>query len=197
MTTRNQEAQADTAAAQSTAERAKEEVARVGDAAKEEASQVVEQAKDQGRALVAEASDRLKGEAEHQSERAAHNLRSISTDFRTMAESSEGSGPAVSWVRMGADQLDSLAGRLENGGFDGVVKDVGNFARRNPTLFLFTTFSAGLMAGRLMKNLDMDRIRGTEPAQLGASTSSSSGAVPQPAGTSHAAGAGGPDRSER
>lgn len=143
---------------QSTAERAKEEVGRVGEAAKEEVGQVVEEAREQGRALLADATDRLKGEAQHQSQRAAENLRSISTDFRTMAQSTQGSGTAVTWVRMGADQIDGLAERLEVGGFDGLVKDLGDFARRKPTTFLALTFGAGLVAGRVVKNMDMDRI---------------------------------------
>ncbi|HEX2421013.1 MAG TPA: hypothetical protein VHL55_05380 [Acidimicrobiia bacterium] len=143
---------------QSTTERAKEEVGRVGEAAKEQVGQVVDEAREQGRALLADATDRLKGEAQHQSQRAAENLRSISTDFRAMAQSTEGSGTAVTWVRMGADQIDGLAERLEVGGFDGLVKDVGGFARRNPTTFLALTFGAGLVAGRLVKNMDMDRI---------------------------------------
>ena len=151
---------------QSTAERAKEEAARVGEAAKEEVGQVVEEAREQGRALLADATDRLKGEAQHQSQRAAENLRSISTDFRTMAQSTQGSGTAVTWVRMGAEQIDGLAERLEVGGFDGLVKDVGGFARRNPTTFLALTFGAGLVAGRVVKNMDMDRITesGRDPA---------------------------------
>lgn len=151
---------------QSTAERAKEEVGRVGEAAKEEVSQVVEGAREQGRALLADATDRLKGEAQHQSQRAAENLRSVSTDFRTMAQSTQGSGTAVTWVRMGADQIDALAERLEVGGFDGLVKDVGGFARRNPTTFLALTFGAGLVAGRVVKNMDLDRITesGHDPA---------------------------------
>jgi len=142
----------------STGERAKEEVGRVGEAATEEVGQVVEQAREQGRALLTDATDRLKEEAQHQSQRAAENLRFISNDFRTMAQSTQGSGTAVTWVRMGADQIDGLAERLEVGGFDGLLKDVGGFARRNPTTFLALTFGAGLIAGRVVKNMDMDRI---------------------------------------
>ena len=144
---------------QSTAERAKEEVGRVGETAKEEVGQVVEEAREQGRALLADATDRLKEEAQHQSRRAAENLRSISTDFRTMAQSTQESGTAVTWVRMGADQIDGLAERLEFRGFDGLAKDVGDFARRSPTTFLALTFGAGLIAGRVVKNMDMDRLR--------------------------------------
>jgi hypothetical protein len=164
----------DTVPTQSTAERAKEEAARVGDTAKE-----------QGRALVADASDRLKGEAQHQSERAAQSLRSISTDFRSMAQSTDDPGPAADWVRIGADRIDSIADRLEGGGFDGLMNDVGRFARRNPSLFLLTTFGVGLLAGRVLKNLDLDSVRDTGGQGESTTQSSQSGSASQrPGGVS-------------
>jgi len=184
---------------QSTAERAKEEVGHVREAAKEEVGKVVEEAREQGRALLADATDRLKGEAEHQSQRAADNLRSISTDFRTMAQSTQGSGTAVTWVRMGADQIDSLAERLEVGGFHGLVKDVGGFARRNPTTFLALTFGAGLVAGRVVKNMDMERMMepGREPGSQRISSSGSSEGSQSSAESEMTSLSPGPEKSQR
>ena len=130
----------------------------MGEAAKEEMSHLVDEAKEQGRSLVSEASDRLKGEAQLQSDRVADNLRALSTDLRTMAQSADGSGTAVTWVRMGADRFEGLAERLEDRGFEGLMEDVGNFARRTPTTFLVLTFGAGLIAGRAIKNMDTTQV---------------------------------------
>ncbi len=154
---------------QSAADKVREEAGRVGEAAKEEMSQLVDEARDQGRGLVAEASDRLRDEAQHQSQRVAENLRTLSSDLRTMAQSTEGSGTAVTWVRMGADRFDGLAERLEVRGFDGLMEDVGSFARRTPMTFLALTFGAGLIAGRAIKNIDTDRLTSTRDSvsQLG------------------------------
>jgi hypothetical protein len=146
---------------QSTAEKAREEAARVGDVAREEVGQLVEEAKDQGRGLLSETSERLKGEAQHQSQRVAENLRTLSSDLRTMANSADGSGTAATWVRIGADRFDGFAERLEQRGLDGVMEDVGNFARRTPMTFLALTFGAGLIAGRAIKHMDTGQLTGT------------------------------------
>jgi hypothetical protein len=134
-------------------ERAKEEAGRLAETAKSEASEVVDVAKDQGRRLMADAQQRLTAEAGNQTRRASENLRAMSSDFRTMADATE-QGAAASWVRMGADGIESLADRLDTGGVEGLVQDVGGFARRNPTAFLALTFGAGLLVGRFVKNVD-------------------------------------------
>lgn len=153
---------------QSAAERAKQEAGRVGETAKHEAGQVIEDAKQQSRELLTGAADRMKQEAQGQTQRASENLRAMSSDFRTMAESSQGQGTAASLVRMGAERMESVADRLDSGGLEGVMRDVGDFARRNPTTFLTVTFGAGLLAGRLVKNMDMERVASGSP-QTGAS----------------------------
>jgi hypothetical protein len=62
-------------------------------------------------------------------------------------------------VRIGADEIASFATRLEGEGIEGVMRDVGNFARRRPTAFLTVTFGAGLLAGRLVKNMDTEKLK--------------------------------------
>jgi hypothetical protein len=162
---------------------AKEEAGRLAETAKSEASEVVGVAKDQGRRLLADAQERLTEEAGNQTRRASENLRAMSSDFRTMAEATD-QGTAASWVRMGADGIESLADRLETGGVEGLVQDVGGFARRNPTAFLALTFGAGLLVGRFVKNMDgngftqalnhrrQEQMSGSQTrAQVGAATS--------------------------
>lgn len=146
---------------QSTSEKARQEAGRVGDVAKEEVSHLVDEATDQGRGLLSETSERLKGEAQNQSQRVAENLRTVSSDLRTMAHSADESGTAVTWVRMGADRFDAWAERFEDRGFDGLIEDVGTFARRTPMTFLALTFGAGLIAGRAIKNMDTDQLTNT------------------------------------
>ncbi|MGH2702083.1 MAG: hypothetical protein ACRDJ2_09955 [Actinomycetota bacterium] len=157
MTTKTSDQQ-ETDEEETTAERVKQEAGRVGEAARQEGGRLVDEARHQGRELLTEARNRMGEEAQSQTRRAAENLRSMSSDFRAMADSSQEQGTAVSWVRMGADRIESLAERLDDGGFEGMVRDVGNFARRSPTTFLALTFGAGLVAGRLVKNVDRDRL---------------------------------------
>jgi len=152
-------------------ERAKEEASRVGDAVQREAGQVVDEAKAQTHQLVTEAKNRLRDEAKRQSGRTAENLKGLATDVHTMVDSAESSqSPMASWMKMGADGIDSLADRLETDGVEGLMRDVGDFARRNPTTFLVGAFSAGFLAGRVVKNADTARIREAAMSTSGVDT---------------------------
>lgn len=138
---------------------AKEETERLKEDAKSEAGRVTDEAKRQGRELVRETQDRIKEEADRQAGRTASGLKSMSSELRSMANNSEKpQGEVATWVRRGAEKVDSFADRLDREGVEPIVRDLGNFARRNPTTFLVSTFGAGLLAGRLMKNMDRGQI---------------------------------------
>jgi len=144
---------------ESTKDAVKEEAERLKEDAKREAGRVTDEVKRQGRELIGETQERIKEEADRQAGRTASGLKSMSSELRSMADNSEKPQSEVaSWVRRGAEQIDSFADRLDRDGAEGVVRDLSNFARRNPTTFLVSTFGAGLLAGRLMKNMDRDRI---------------------------------------
>ena len=51
-----------------------------------------------------------------------------------------------------------------------LMRDVGDFARRNPTTFLVGAFSAGFLAGRVVKNADIARMREAAMSTSGAGT---------------------------
>lgn len=149
----------DTGGTESTGEKVKEEAGRLSEDVKHEAGRVADEARRQGRELMGETKDRLRREADHQTGRTASGLRSMSGELRSMADNSEQPESGVAtWVRRSAHEIDSFATRLDRDGIDGVVRDVSAFARRNPTTFLVTTFGAGLLVGRLMKNIDGDRV---------------------------------------
>ncbi|HEX6299243.1 MAG TPA: hypothetical protein VF148_02110 [Acidimicrobiia bacterium] len=149
----------DTGGTKSTGETAKEEAGRLTEDIKHEAGRVAGEARQQGRELMGETKERLREEADRQTGRTASGLKSMSIELRSMADNSEQpKGGVATWVRRGADEIDSFANRLDRDGIDGVARDVSDFARRNPTAFLLTTFGAGLLVGRLMKNVDGDRV---------------------------------------
>ena len=153
----------------STTERAQEEASRLGDAVQQEAGEVLDEARDQTRQLLTEAKSRLKEEAKRQSGHTAENLRGLATDVHGMVDNADSSqSPLASWMRMGADGIDSLADRLDVDGFEGLMRDVGDFARRNPTTFLVGAFSAGFLAGRVVKNTDTARMREAAMSTAGA-----------------------------
>lgn len=137
----------------STADRAREEASRVGDQARDEAQRVAEEAKRQGQELYDEAVDRARNEARQQTSRAADGLRAFSHDLRSMAEESDTQTSVDRWARRGAGELDSFADRLDDRGIDGIVDDVSRFARRNPGTFLAAALGAGMVAGRVIRNV--------------------------------------------
>lgn len=149
----------DTGGTKSTGETVKEEAGRLTEDVKHQAGRVADEARQQGRELMDETKVRLREEADRQAGRTASGLKSMSSELRSMADHAEQPTSGVAtWVRRGAEEIDSFANRLDRDGIDGVARDVSDFARRNPTAFLLTTFGAGLLVGRLMKNVDGDRV---------------------------------------
>jgi len=149
----------ETGGTEPTGETVKEEAGRLTEDVKHEAGRVADEVKQRGRELMGETKDRLREEADRQTGRTASGLRSMSGELRSMADSSEQPESGVAtWVRRGADEVDSFARRLDRDGIEGVARDVSDFARRNPTTFLVTTFGAGLLVGRLMKNTNVNRM---------------------------------------
>lgn len=141
---------------QDTKDVAREEAGRVGESARKEIGRVAEEAKTQGRELYEEARYRAKEEARHQTDRASDGLRTVSSDLRTLAENEQTETPLASWMQQGADRIDEFATHVSDRGFDGIMDDVKGFARRNPGTFLGISFGVGLLAGRLVRNVDMD-----------------------------------------
>lgn len=132
-----------------------EEARHIGETARQEAGRIMDGAKDQGRELYAEARSRAKEEANHQTDRAADGLRAVSSDLRRLSQNEETKTSLATWMQQGADQIDGLASRVNDRGFDGLVEDVRGFARRNPGTFLGISFGIGLLAGRLARNTEM------------------------------------------
>jgi hypothetical protein len=146
-----------------TAETAKAEAANVASTAAEGARDVASEASAQVKAVASEAKqqvDRLvsqgryevRQQAEQRSAQAAGQLRTLSEQFRALAESRpEDAGPLLTFVREAEDRLRSMAWRMEQGGPQGIVDDVNRFARRRPGVFLAGALGMGFVVGRLVR----------------------------------------------
>ncbi|MBW3615197.1 MAG: hypothetical protein KY439_07815 [Actinobacteria bacterium] len=118
----------------------------------EEASRVAGEAAAQGRNLVEDARSQLHEQASGQTERLSQTLRKLSDEARALSQGrAEDAGPVRDYVEQAASQLNLVASRIDERGFDGVVDDVRRFARRRPGAFLLGTALAGFAAGRLIK----------------------------------------------
>lgn len=175
------------------AEQAKGEARGVAEEAKDQAGRVAEEAKAQGRNLVHEAQTQLKEQARSQTDRAAGLAQQLAENLRALAEGrTEEAGPVADYLQQATQRVSSVADRIEQRGFDGLVQDVQRFARRRPGAFLLGAALTGFATGRLLRGArDAQSAQsGNEyGGQLPSSTTtgtytSSYGTVPEPyAGT--------------
>ncbi|WP_374313910.1 hypothetical protein [Microbacterium sp.] len=124
----------------------------VAGVAKEEATSVAREAKSAARGLLSDARSQLTEQASTQKQRAADGLRSVGTQFSSMAEGAE-SGAARSLVRDLSTRADSVATWLADREPADIVQEVRGFARRNTGLFLAIAAGVGIVAGRVAKAL--------------------------------------------
>ncbi|MER5335000.1 hypothetical protein [Micromonospora sp. NPDC002717] len=125
----------------------------VAHAAAEQGGQVVSEARRQARNLTGEAGTQLRDQAQAQQRRAADGLRGIGRELGSMAERSEDSGMAAQMVRRAADAAQQAAGWLDEREPGAVVDEVRSYARRHPGTFLAGAAVAGVLVGRLTRNL--------------------------------------------
>jgi hypothetical protein len=134
-----------------TAQRAAGEVAAT---AAGEARALVEDARSQVQELMSKARGELSEQAEQRALHAAQGLRTMSDQLRAMAEGHpEEAGPVASWTREVQLRLQQWSGRLEQGGVEGVLRDLSRFARRRPGVFLVGCVAAGMVVGRVVKDV--------------------------------------------
>jgi ElaB/YqjD/DUF883 family membrane-anchored ribosome-binding protein len=127
------------------------------DTTRGQASRVADEAVAQARTVVEDATELLHDEARHQTDRAAERMHEMGDQLQALAEGRpEDAGPMDDYARRAAAEVTRFADRIEEQGFDGVVRDVETFARRRPALFLAGAAVAGLLVGRLGRNRDAE-----------------------------------------
>jgi hypothetical protein len=106
---------------------------------------------DQLRTVIDRTREEARTQAEEKAKRAAEGLRTASTQLRALADGRPAeAGQMRDLVSSLTDQLGQWASRLD-GGMDGVMQDMGRFARRRPGAFLGLAALAGFAAGRLVR----------------------------------------------
>ena len=102
--------------------------------------------------FVAQARDEVGEQARQRSAQVATQLRTLSRQLTALAEGRpEGAGRLSGYVHAADERVRRLAGRLEQGGPEGVVDDVTRFARRRPGVFLAGALGAGFVVGRVAR----------------------------------------------
>jgi hypothetical protein len=125
----------------------------VAGTAKEEATKVASEAKQQAKQLYNESKTQLTEQAGVQQARVASGLRSMSDELSSMANNSEQQGVASELVSTVASRAGSVASWLDGRDPASVLDEVKRFARRRPAAFIGFAAIAGVVAGRLVRNL--------------------------------------------
>ncbi|MHA7276263.1 hypothetical protein [Arthrobacter sp. HLT1-21] len=181
--------------AQSSSTQAKDEAKNLGqegtDAAKgvaqttaSEVKNVASEAGTQAKNLLGELGSDLKSQAGDQQQKVTEGLRALSDELRSMADKTEDEGPAKQLVQQAADRTGSAAGWLEGRDPGSLLNEVKGYARSHPGTFLVMAAGAGLVAGRLARNLGGSDGSGSGNTSVGTQSGPpSQTAMTPPAGT--------------
>ncbi len=115
--------------------------------------QVAQEAGRQARGLVDQARAELMGQAGDQQKRAAGGLRTISDQLRSMADNCGQKDTTTDLVHQASDRVQRVAAWLEQREPGQVVDELRQLARRHPGAFLTGATLAGVLAGRLTRNM--------------------------------------------
>ena len=137
----------------------------VAQTAKEEAAHVASEAKSSAQDLLHQAKSGLTSQAGTQQQKAAEGIRTISGQLHSMAEAPEQQGIASDLIRQAAQRSESVASWLENKEPGDLLGEVQRFARNRPGTFLLLAAGAGVLAGRLTRNLTAGAPDATGAAQ--------------------------------
>lgn len=138
----------------STTEGVTEATRSVATTAKEEGRGVAGQVAAQARSVAGDVRQRVTHEAHTQNQRLAGGLRQLADQFDEMTMNlKQSDSPARTVVQRLSDGGRRAADYLEQQGPEGALREVQEFARRRPGMFLLGAALAGFAVGRLGKGL--------------------------------------------
>ncbi|WP_069386700.1 hypothetical protein [Cellulosimicrobium cellulans] len=146
--------------------------------AKDKARDVAHEAKDRARGLVDQGRSQLQSQAQSQQQRLAGGLRTLGDELNQMASGSQDPGYASELVQRAGDATTRVADWFEDREPSSVLREVEDFARRRPGMFIAIAAGAGLVVGRLlrgMKDADGGSGSGGQHAQVAGGASQGGG----------------------
>lgn len=159
----------------------------VADTAQQQAAEVRREARAQGEELLQEAQQQLKTQASQQTDRLGGAVDDLGSRLQALADGRpDESGPVGEYAERIAGQTRDIAGRIDELGFEGVLEEVQQFARRRPGAFLIGAAVAGFASSRLARgaNEAQSDTSGSEPRpQRQAGTNDGTSAATPPVST--------------
>ena len=123
---------------------------------------------EQAHEMWREAKDTARSAADAGQRGAAQGLSDFAGALRQAARSSQGDGTTTARVADNvAGGLERLSSRLQTRDFNSVVRDVEDFARQQPLVFIGAAVLTGFVAARFLKSSDSSRF----DAAMGRTTS--------------------------
>jgi len=134
---------------------------------REKAREVAGQAQDKAREAAGQARGRISQEVDRRSTRAGEQVSSNASDARSVADElrKQGKDGPARYVEQAADRAERLGGYLQESDGDRILRDVEDFARRNPWAVAAGGLLVGVAASRMLKASSGDRYRSSLSTQ--------------------------------
>jgi hypothetical protein len=131
----------------------------------EKAREVAGQAQDKAREAAGQARGRMSQEVDRRSTQAGEQVTSNAGDARSVAEElrKQGRDTPARYVDQTADRAERLGGYLQESNGDRILRDVEDFARRNPWAVAAGGLVLGFAASRMLKASSGERYRSSLP----------------------------------
>jgi ElaB/YqjD/DUF883 family membrane-anchored ribosome-binding protein len=125
------------------------------------ANTVTSQAQDKAKEAAGEARGRVREEVDRRSTEVGGRVGSSAGDARSVAEElrKQGKDTPARYVEQAADRAERLGSYLERSDGDRIVRDVEDFARRNPWAVAAGGLALGFAASRMLKASSGERYR--------------------------------------
>ena len=122
---------------------------------------IASQAQDKAKEAAGEARGRVREEVDRRSTEIGGRVGSSAGDARSVAEElrRQGKDTPARYVEQAADRVERLGGYLERSDGDRIVRDVEDFARRNPWAVAAGGLALGFAASRMLKASSSERYR--------------------------------------
>jgi hypothetical protein len=143
------------------------------------------QAQEKAKEVAGQAKGRLKEQVDQRSTDAGRQITTTASDVRSVAEElrTQGKDTPARYADQAADRVERAGQWLENADGDQILRDVEDFARRNPWAVAAGGLVLGLAASRFLKASSGERYRASLSQGNGSSPSSQSlAAEPMPSG---------------
>jgi hypothetical protein len=138
----------------------------------EKAREVAGQAQDRAREAAGQARGRVRQEVDRRSTQAGEQVSSNASDARSVADvlRKQGKDAPARYVERAAERAERLGGYLQESDGDRILRDVEDFARRNPWAVAAGGLLVGFAASRMLKASSGDRYRSSLSTQSNGTT---------------------------